>query len=119
LIFEEKWVQLATMAQEFAVIETGGKQYTVSKGDVISIEKIKGEHKPGDKLVFDKVLLVDNGKDTTLGNPYIKGAQVEGELQKEAKGKKVTILRFKSKSNYSKKKGHRQPFMEVKISAIK
>ena len=59
---------------EFAVIKTGGKQYKVSVGDVVSIEKIKGTHKEGDSVVFDKVLLVDNGKDTTLGDPNIKGA---------------------------------------------
>ena len=62
---------------EFAVIQTGGKQYTVSKGDSISIEKILGDHKEGDKIVFDHVLLVDDGKNTTIGTPYILNASVK------------------------------------------
>ncbi|MEK9181909.1 MAG: 50S ribosomal protein L21, partial [Patescibacteria group bacterium] len=68
---------------EFAVIQTGGKQYKVSKGGFLSIEKIKTlgvEYKKGDKISFDKVLLVDNGKDTTIGTPYIKGAKVDAEI---------------------------------------
>jgi large subunit ribosomal protein L21 len=68
---------------EFAVIQTGGKQYTVSKGDVVVIEKIKGDFKVGDKVVFDKVLLVDDGKDTTIGTPYIKDASVKATLHQE------------------------------------
>jgi len=106
---------------EFAVIKTGGKQYKVSKGDVINIERIKSENEPkaGDKIIFDDVLMVDNGKDTTLGNPYIKGAKVEGTLETEGKGKKIMVIRYKAKSRYFKKKGHRQPFFKVKIESIK
>jgi len=103
----------------FAVIETGGKQYVVSKGDVITIENIPGEHKEGEKLVFDKVLLVDNGKDTQIGDPYLKGAAVEGKLEEEGKEKKKTVLRFKSKSRYLKRGGHRQPYMKVRVESIK
>lgn len=104
---------------EFAVIKTGGKQYKVSKGDVLKIEKIAGDHKIGDKIVFDKVLLVDNGKDTTIGAPYINGAKVEATLQKEAKLPTVTVIHYKQKSRYYKKNGHRQPYFEVKIDSIK
>jgi len=106
---------------EFAVIKTGGKQYKVSKGDIINIEKIKSEKEPkiGDKIMFDKVLIVDNGKDTTLGNPYIDGAKVVGILTDEGRGKKITVIRYKAKSRYFKKKGHRQPFFKVKIESIK
>jgi len=104
---------------EFAVIQTGGKQYKVAVGDVLRVEKIKGEYKAGDKIVFDKVLLVDNGKDTTIGSPYIKGATVESLFQKEGKGKTVKVVKYKAKSRYLKKNGHRQPFIEIKISAIK
>lgn len=104
---------------EFAIIATGGKQYPVSVGDVLRIEKLPGEPNPGDKIIFDKVLLVDNGKDTTIGTPYIDGAQVEGIFQKAGRSKKVIVVKYKAKSRYHKKNGHRQPFAEVKISAIK
>lgn len=105
--------------KEFAVILTGGKQYKVAVGDVLKIEKIDGEYKLGDKVVFDKVLLVDNGVDTTIGTPYIVNAKVESLFQKEGKGKTVKVVKFKQKSRYLKKNGHRQPFTEVKISSIK
>lgn len=104
---------------EFAVIETGGKQYQVKAGDVITIEKLPGGHKSGDKITFDKVLLVDDGKNTTIGNPYISGARVEGTLESEGKGKKVLVVKYKQKSRYYKRNGHRQPFVKVKISNIK
>ncbi len=106
-------------SNEFAVIFTGGKQYKVSVGDVLKIEKIDGEYSIGDKVVFDKVLLVDNGVDTTIGSPYITGAKVESLFQKLGKGKTVKVVKYKQKSRYLKKNGHRQPFIEVKISAIK
>lgn len=105
--------------KEFAVIFTGGKQYKVSVGDVLKVEKTDGEYKLGDKVVFDKVLLVDNGTDTTIGTPYIAGAVVESLFQKLGKGKTVNVVKYKQKSRYLKKNGHRQPFMEVKISSIK
>jgi len=105
--------------KEFAVIETGGKQYKVSVGDILKIEKIDGEYTLGDKIVFDKVLLVDNGVDTTIGTPYIKGAKVESLFQKAGKNKTVMVVKYKQKSRYLKRNGHRQPFVEVKISAIK
>jgi len=104
---------------EFAVIQTGGKQYQISKGDTVKIEKLSGEYKEGDKIIFDKVLLVDNGKDTTIGTPYIEGAKVIGTLKEAALDKKVTVIKFKSKSRYFKKKGHRQPFFKVHIDTLK
>lgn len=114
-----KTKKITTESSEFAVIFTGGKQYKVSVGDIIKIEKIEGDFKAGDKIVFDKVLLVDNGKDTTIGTPYIDGAKVESLFQKAGKGKTVKVVKFKQKSRYLKKNGHRQPFVEVKISSIK
>jgi large subunit ribosomal protein L21 len=105
--------------KEFAVIFTGGKQYKVSVGDVLKVEKIDGEYKPGDKIVFDKVLLVDNGTDTTIGTPYIANAKVESLFQKFGKGKTVSVVKYKQKSRYLKRNGHRQSFVEVKISSIK
>lgn len=104
---------------EFAVIKTGGKQYKVSKGDSIKIEKLSDTAVVGDKITFEEVLLVDNGKDTTIGTPYIKGAKVEATVEKIGKLPTVTVIHYKQKSRYFKKNGHRQPFVEVKISSIK
>jgi large subunit ribosomal protein L21 len=105
--------------KEFAVIATGGKQYKVSVGDILKVEKIDGEYKEGDKIIFENVLLVDNGNDTTIGAPYIDGAKVESIFQRVGKGKTVKVVKYKQKSRYLKRNGHRQPFTEVKISAIK
>jgi large subunit ribosomal protein L21 len=110
---------------EFAVIQTGGKQYNVSVGGVISIEKLKrglksgGDYKKGDKLSFDKVLLVDNGADTTIGTPYIAGAKVQGEILEVGRARKLLVMKYKQKSRYLRRAGHRQPFFKVKITAIK
>ncbi len=104
---------------EFAVIQTGGKQYKVSVGDVVSIEKISDDLKVGDKVVFDKVLLVDNGKDTTIGTPHIKGASVNATITEIGRLPKVIVIKYKQKSRYFKKNGHRQPFMKVKIDSLK
>ena len=104
---------------EFAIITTGGKQYSVSKGDVITIEKLAGEHKEGDKVVFDKVLLSDNGSDTTIGTPYIAGAKVKATITKIGRHAKIDVIKYKQKSKYFKKNGHRQPFFQVKIDALK
>ena len=107
----------APKSDDFAVIETGGKQYIVCVGDVVEIELI-GTHKEGDKIVFDKVLLSDNGKDTTIGDPYITGAKVSATYLGEKKGKKLSIIRFKAKSNRSRKIGHRQHYAEVEIVSL-
>lgn len=106
-------------SKEFAVILAGGKQYKVAVGDVLKVEKIDGEYKTGDKVVFDKVLLVDDGINTTIGTPFIADAKVESLFQKVGKGKTVKVVKYKQKSRYLKKNGHRQPFTEVKISSIK
>jgi large subunit ribosomal protein L21 len=104
---------------EFAVIHTGGKQYKVSKGDVVKIEKFKGDFKVGDKITFDKVMLVEDGKDTTIGTPYITKASVEGTLKEIGRNKTVEVVKYKQKSRYYKRNGHRQPWFKVEISAIK
>ena len=103
---------------EFAVIQTGGKQYKVSKGSVVSIEKITGEYKKGDNLYFDKVLLVDNGKDITIGTPYITGAKVDAEIVEIGRARKILVVKYKQKSRYLRRNGHRQPFFKVKITSI-
>ena len=105
--------------KEFAVILTGGKQYKVAVGDILKVEKIDGDFKIGEKVIFDKVLLVDNGTDTTIGTPYIKDAKVESLFQRLGKAKTVSVVKYKQKSRYLKRNGHRQPFIEVKISSIK
>src|SRR3989338_8579633 len=107
------------VTMEFAVIQTGGKQYKVSAGDVVRIEKITGTHKVGDTVTFDKVLLVDNGKDTTIGTPYITGAEVKATLSEIGRDPKIDVIKYKQKSRYFKKNGHRQPHFKVKIDSLK
>ncbi len=104
---------------EFAVIKTGGKQYTVSKGSSIKVEKLSDTAKVGDKVTFDQVLLVDDGKNATIGTPYIKGAKVEAKIEEIGRNKKIMVMHYKQKSRYFKKNGHRQPFFKVKIDSIK
>ncbi|HEV3245465.1 MAG TPA: 50S ribosomal protein L21 [Candidatus Paceibacterota bacterium] len=103
---------------KIAIIETGGKQHLVTEGSVYHIEKLKGSHKPGDKLTFDKVLLVDDGSSTKVGMPYIDGAKVSAELVVEGRDKKITVIHYRQKSRYFKKSGHRQHFAKVKITAL-
>ncbi len=101
---------------ELAVIKTGGKQYVVAKGDTITIEKLSGEHKAGDKVVFSEVLMKDDGA-LTLGAP-IKGAEVKGTVASVGRAKKIDVVKYKAKSRYLKRRGHRQPFVKVKIDSI-
>lgn len=112
--------------KEFAIIQTGGKQYVVTEGLTLKVEKIKGplskdgyaEMQVGDKVTFSDVLLVDDGSDTTIGMPFIAGAKVTAEITKIARAAKVTVIKYKAKSNYFKKRGHKQPYFEVKILKI-
>jgi len=113
---KESGTILTTM--KFAVIKTGGKQYKVSEGDKISIEKLPGEYKEGDKISFDEVTLTDDGKTSKVGTPFVSGAKVEASFIEQGKGKKIRIQKFKSKSNYSKVTGHRQPYMKVEITKV-
>ena len=115
----KKKVSKPSAYNEFAVIATGGKQYVVSAGRVVKIEKLAGKHKEGSKLTFDKVLLVDNGKDTTIGTPYITGAKVTGTLKKSGRSQKVEVMKYKSKSRYNIRSGHRQEYFQVEIESIK
>jgi large subunit ribosomal protein L21 len=101
----------------FAVVETGGKQYKVAEGDVLRMEKL-ADTKEGETVVFDKVLLVDTGDTTEVGAPYIAGKTVEAEHVTDGKGKKILVQKFKSKSRYTRRYGHRQPFTEVKVTKI-
>jgi len=103
---------------EFAVIQTGGKQYQVKAGDTLTIEKLPGTLRAGDKITFDKVLLVDNGKDTTIGTPFISGAAVHAIFKESIRAQKVIVMKYKQKSRYQKKNGHRQPLSKVTIESI-
>jgi large subunit ribosomal protein L21 len=100
---------------KIAVIETGGKQYLVSEGSVLEIEKIESK---GGKVVFDKVLLVDDGAKTSVGAPHVSGAKVSAEILEDGRADKVTVIHYRPKSRYFKKRGHRQPFTKVKITAL-
>lgn len=100
--------------EKFAVIETGGKQYLVKPGSVIRIEKIE-KPQNGDSIHFDKILLVADDKEIKIGNPYINDAKIPGKLLGGKRGKKITHLRYHSKTRYSKKKGHRQIYSEVVV----
>ena len=100
----------------FAVIETGGKQYKVTEGDILFIEKLGVED--GEKVTFDKVMAVSEGEKTTVGAPYIEGATVTANVIKSGKGKKIYVMTYKPKKNEKKKKGHRQPYTKVQIEKI-
>ncbi len=109
----------AGISGSFAVIATGGKQYLVKSGDIISVEKLDGTFNPGDTISFDQVLLKDDGSATVLGTPTIKGAVVTAAFVEAGRGKKIDVVQYKQKSRYYKKTGHRQPFMKFKITDIK
>jgi large subunit ribosomal protein L21 len=104
------------MATDFAVIQTGGKQYRVSAGQKLRVEKLLAE--AGGAVVFDKVLLRASGDDLAIGMPYIAGAKVEGNVLRQAKEDTKIVFKYHAKARYKKKKGHRQPFTEVEIIKI-
>jgi large subunit ribosomal protein L21 len=101
---------------ELAVIKTGGKQYLVSPGQKIKIEKI--DKKEGSEIIFSEVLLLEKDKKTKIGTPTIKGAKVMGKIIRQGKGKKVIVFKYKRKTRYKIKKGHCQPFTEIEITKI-
>jgi len=99
-----------------AIIRTGGKQYLVSPGQKIKIEKIEG--KEGKEITFKDVLLLEKRKKLEIGDPLVKEAKVIGKILKQAKGEKIIVFRYRRKTRYKLKKGHRQPFTEVEITKI-
>ena len=103
----------------FAVIQTGGKQYKVAVGDEIAVEKLTGDYKVGDVVTISEVVLTDDGTKTTLGAPFIKGSTVSATITESGKLDKVMVVRYRQKSRYHKRNGHRQPYMTLKIDAIK
>lgn len=102
----------------FAIIKTGGKQYKVSEGDILTVEKLPEEAKKGGKVAFGEVLLSDDGKETTMGTPAIAGAKVEAEVVGEGRADKVRVVHYKAKIRYHKVYGHCQAFTKVKIGKI-
>ncbi len=100
----------------YAVIETGGTQFTVEEGASVKIPRIDGT--AGDKLTLDKVLLISDGKDPKVGTPYLENASVEAELVAQDKDEKVLIYKYKRRTKYRRTKGHRQDYTEVKITKI-
>lgn len=100
-----------------AIIVTGGKQYKVSEGDTLFIEKLEAES--GQNITFDQVLAILDGENATFGAPVVEGAAVDATIVKNGKGKKIRIFKYNSKKGYRKRQGHRQPYTKVQIGAIK
>lgn len=100
----------------YAVIATGGKQYRVSKGDVLRIEKLDAE--PGSTVEFAEVLMVGEGSDVKIGKPHLQGGKVLATVERHGKGAKVSIVKFRRRKHYMRQKGHRQMYTEVKVTDI-
>jgi large subunit ribosomal protein L21 len=100
----------------YAVVVTGGKQYKVEEGDVLRIEKVDGN--VGDAVTFDKVLLVADGENLTIGQPLVENTSVSAQIVEQGKNKKIIVFKFKRRKGYRKTQGHRQPFTAVKIGSI-
>ena len=101
----------------YAVFKTGGKQYRVSEGETLKIEKLELE--PGKKVTFNEVLMIADGDNVQVGSPLVEKASVEAKVISQGKGKKVNILKFKRRKQFMKKQGHRQLFTEIQIGKIK
>ncbi|MGH7407174.1 MAG: 50S ribosomal protein L21 [Candidatus Methylomirabilales bacterium] len=100
----------------YAVLETGGKQYRVSPGDLVKVERLGGE--PGSPVRFDRVLLVAEGDRVTVGTPTVAGASVAGEVVGQGRGPKVIVFKFKRRKKYRRTQGHRQAQTTIRITAI-
>ncbi|MCX7780828.1 MAG: 50S ribosomal protein L21 [Negativicutes bacterium] len=100
----------------YAIIETGGKQYRVAEGDVVTIEKLEANE--GETVAFERVLTVVKDGSVLLGKPVVAGAKVTGKVVAQGKGKKIRVFKYKAKSNYRRRQGHRQPFTKVVIEKI-
>ena len=100
----------------YAIIKTGGKQYRVAEGDVIRVEKLDAAE--GDSVVFDQVLTVVNDSEVKVGKPLLEGAKVTGKVEAQGKERKILVFKYKAKSNYRRRQGHRQPFTKVVIEKI-
>ncbi|MBR2518370.1 MAG: 50S ribosomal protein L21 [Selenomonadaceae bacterium] len=100
----------------YAIIKTGGKQYKVAEGSEVIVEKLDAAE--GDKVTFEEVLALGEGSELKIGRPFVKGAKVTASVVKVGKGPKIRILKYRHKTNYRRRQGHRQPFTKVKIEKI-
>lgn len=100
----------------YAILETGGKQYKVSPGETVRVEKLPGGR--GDSLVFEKVLAVSDNGDIKVGNPYLEGATVKGTIVRQGKARKILVFKYRAKTNYRRRYGHRQEFTEVRVDSV-
>ena len=100
----------------FAVFSSGGKQHRVTEGEVIKLERLSAE--PGDEVVFDKVLVVADGDQVTVGKPYVDGGRITAEVIGHDRHKKVRIIKFRRRQNYMRHQGHRQWYTQLKITGI-
>ena len=100
----------------YAIFQTGGKQYRVSEGDDITVEKIAANE--GDVVTFDQVLTVVNDADVKVGTPVVEGAKITAKVEKQDKARKILVFKYKAKSNYRRRQGHRQPYTKVEIGKI-
>ncbi len=100
----------------YAVIQTGGKQYRVTEGDTLRIEKTDGN--PGEEVLLDKVLLLEKGDETLVGSPFLKDVSVRAEILTQRRAKKIVIFKFKRRKGYRRKQGHRQNYTGLRIKSI-
>ena len=100
----------------FAVFMSGGKQHRVNEGDVLELERLHAE--PGEDVVFDKVLLLADGDDVSVGRPYVDGSRVQARVLSHDRGSKIRVIKFKRRKNYLRRQGHRQWYTQVRITGI-
>ncbi len=100
----------------YAVIQNGGKQYRVSTGEEVKLEKIEGA--PGDTITFDRVLITSDGEETRVGKPYLENTRVVGQITAQGKNRKVVVFKYKRRKGYRRKRGHRQDFTLVRVENI-
>ena len=109
-------VESASSTAPYAIIETGGKQYRVSVGDRLAVEKLDVE--PGSDIVFDRVLLVGGNGSTAVGTPLVSGASVSAQVENQFRGEKIIVFKYKAKKRYRRRNGHRQSLTRVAITGI-
>ena len=101
---------------QYMIVETGGKQYKVAQGDIISVEKIEAE--PGDQVELDKVLMVVNDDQVTVGTPYVSGAKAVAKVLEQGKDKKILVFKYRANKHYRRRYGHRQPFTKLVVETL-
>ena len=100
----------------FAVFQSGGKQHRVNEGDVLRLERLRAE--PGEEVEFDRVLLLADGNDVSVGQPYVEGGRIRARVLGHDRGRKIRVIKFKRRKNYLRRQGHRQWYTEVRITGI-